>query len=1085
MRLSAILPGEAFDNVDPEPDETSKGDPVDIDEQDLRFRVTALWLLYDKRTREAREYVLCRARKVRAEGERQTHIEESQRKLDHNSNQELLEESEEEQEQIEWDRVGVVNPPDRNEDSIGSAIVTDCRGKKRESAKRRSQVEAQAKAKVKVKGKGGLLESLAPQAPILDNLSSEVEGHTCEVEQGPSKRPKRAPQKVKAEPLPRPKADYSGGWTIQPVPTDFASFLRMDHPPEILNAPRPARQATPTEYEIGVRLSEAIAPGTRKVAKKKKRQLEEPSNPKRAQVRASARKKDEMEVVPLPVESWMHRGIKSSTFSAVLRIIAGLGKPTVPPCKQTVQAPRARPPVWAESRQELCEALPYYRSFQSGLYMHVRVAFGYLLEAFPAPRDTWAHNGRVVISHGGGQCVQTRNLDGTPGPATLHADQSRSDARVDTLLNAHERRTPIILIAGAGYEFLPWKLSCAYVVLGWYWISAAWVEAEPVGKGIKPPLGRDYFHRYKIRFDWVDSQGVPWWDNDGQRRIISGFEAGSREDSPLTPCPEDRMPSTGLTLLNYRSTGSNSGPSAVPQTTGYAMTQVGSQATSIPRPRNSLSRHSVAPERPSLPPSPSPIKDIMPLVNHTGLLTPPITPPDRTTNVSLPKPEIVPHAEIKRESDPIFGSRTRPLPGEGVLNYDLPVATSFDLENHEPLTTSSFTCPTCTKPNPQVYQEGEICLSLSCPAFFMLPTHLGLLPIPPGFQLTLSPTFLEPCATPSAVRKVPYDVVPPEPISRVPDADASGVGGRTLWRGWVCKRCGRANCRYRWEVWECRSCGNTLGPLDPNNVVSPSSLEPTIPTFLGNAHMNVSQGVTGSVTKVDSIRATIVIYDLANVGKVYHIMHEKLDLADGLLDQYQREAARGGYFQRRALKAVSQSWSMRQDIVPNVKGPLLAQHFAVNSGASYKYNVDTVSFPFENSPSCVIHALDLITKRVESVLGEQVPFNECLSVMYREGQKMSWHDDGEQGLGPVVASLSLGSPAIMSFRRKQPRIEPNRGFYTGFSSARVSPPIALSITLSHGDIMIMQGREIQKTFDHRVIPQGFRIAATARTIGIP
>lgn len=49
----------------------------------------------------------------------------------------------------------------------------------------------------------------------------------------------------------------------------------------------------------------------------------------------------------------------------------------------------------------------------------------------------------------------------------LQADQSVTDARVDTLLHAAEQRTPIVLIAGEGYELLPWKLGCAYVVLGW------------------------------------------------------------------------------------------------------------------------------------------------------------------------------------------------------------------------------------------------------------------------------------------------------------------------------------------------------------------------------------------------------------------------------------------------------------------------------------------------------------------------------------------------------------------------------------------------------------------------------------------
>lgn len=117
---------------------------------------------------------------------------------------------------------------------------------------------------------------------------------------------------------------------------------------------------------------------------------------------------------------------------------------------------KARPPVWAYSRQEICEVssrpyrakepqkrklivlsrfcqtLPWWRAFQSGvspsccllryqshtpnsvtdavspatsflpsqLYMRKKTGLGYLLDSYPAPRDTWAHNGRVVVSHG-------------------------------------------------------------------------------------------------------------------------------------------------------------------------------------------------------------------------------------------------------------------------------------------------------------------------------------------------------------------------------------------------------------------------------------------------------------------------------------------------------------------------------------------------------------------------------------------------------------------------------------------------------------------------------------------------------------
>jgi alkylated DNA repair dioxygenase AlkB len=39
-----------------------------------------------------------------------------------------------------------------------------------------------------------------------------------------------------------------------------------------------------------------------------------------------------------------------------------------------------------------------------------------------------------------------------------------------------------------------------------------------------------------------------------------------------------------------------------------------------------------------------------------------------------------------------------------------------------------------------------------------------------------------------------------------------------------------------------------------------------------------------------------------------------------------------------------------------------------------------------------------ITLRTQRVVGRKVDFNEVLSVLYREGQKMSWHDDGEPGM---------------------------------------------------------------------------------------
>jgi len=73
----------------------------------------------------------------------------------------------------------------------------------------------------------------------------------------------------------------------------------------------------------------------------------------------------------------------------------------------------------------------------------------------------------ILANHSGGQCVKTTDRFGQPGKPALAADQTASDSRVDTLLNAFKNHTPFILLAGEGYGALPFALNRAYVVLGW------------------------------------------------------------------------------------------------------------------------------------------------------------------------------------------------------------------------------------------------------------------------------------------------------------------------------------------------------------------------------------------------------------------------------------------------------------------------------------------------------------------------------------------------------------------------------------------------------------------------------------------
>ncbi|KAJ7501989.1 hypothetical protein B0H11DRAFT_1713042, partial [Mycena galericulata] len=179
-----------------------------------------------------------------------------------------------------------------------------------------------------------------------------------------------------------------------------------------------------------------------------------------------------------------------------------------------------------------------------------------------------------------------------------------------------------------------------------------------------------------------------------------------------------------------------------------------------------------------------------------------------------------------------------------------------------------------------------------------------------------------------------------------------------------------------------------------------------------------------------------------------------------LFEEYQIQASAGSLLFRR--------WPLKK-VLPFAlffPGPFLSSYFSQNSGEAYQYvGGSGQTVPFEEASSAVLDARHLIETRVAAAVGTLHCFNEVLSVAYLEKQKMAYHSDDEQGLGPVVAGLSLGSPAVMSFR----------------SIVKHRPE--LSIALLHGDILVMEGTGIQDHYQHTVEPQNFRIAVTARQIG--
>ncbi|KAG5735780.1 hypothetical protein E4T56_gene7845, partial [Termitomyces sp. T112] len=165
------------------------------------------------------------------------------------------------------------------------------------------------------------------------------------------------------------------------------------------------------------------------------------------------------------------------------------------------------PPIWAQSRQEVCESFDWFRSYQGGVYFTNDHAKGYLLSAFSSMHDTFEHDGRLIISHGGGKAESAHSRQ---GKSTTRAadDQLAQDKSIRALLTNYREYRPLVLLIDDKYALFPYDLrpkGITYAVLGFYTISHAWAEYHPAENM------RGRVVRYKFAFQWCDGQGQPWW----------------------------------------------------------------------------------------------------------------------------------------------------------------------------------------------------------------------------------------------------------------------------------------------------------------------------------------------------------------------------------------------------------------------------------------------------------------------------------------------------------------------------------------------------------------------------------------------
>ncbi|TPX66851.1 hypothetical protein SpCBS45565_g04182 [Spizellomyces sp. 'palustris'] len=425
----------------------------------------------------------------------------------------------------------------------------------------------------------------------------------------------------------------------------------------------------------------------------------------------------------------------------------------------------------------------------------------------------------------------------------------------------------------------------------------------------------------------------------------------------------------------------------------------------------------------------------------------------------------------------------------------------------------TYTCTLCGKDSPKVYTAG-ICLIPDCDRFWKVQDgeHWS-----DAREIEIDPEFLCPVQLDSDLETlIPESIIPP-----LPPLNIERFTPCALW----CRRCGRITCREIWDKWICASCGYLK--TYPNTPVPCATLSSTSTQWkdhLGCLAATRDSGIKRYVDVIDQgicrglIRAT---YVLPTGGRIEHVLadpHHKLKkIGSTIFEQYQT----GVVPLRR--------WRFSAH---RVKG-FLTQNFSHNAGEAYRHAISMPYSHFASAPEPV--------RRARSVLQAVSPhtqINELLSIFYMDGQKMSWHDDGEKEVQGPIISWSLGSDSIMRFRRKvkkkkcifdigrakakkrhsarlhenhldskpvqtesmepiqkkQPEeltanIEDSLHTISGSVSAKIDEgkthiprKTVLKLVTRHGDLVIMYGKAVQTHYEHAVEPQGLRLCVTGRTL---
>nr|XP_019013326.1 uncharacterized protein I206_01392 [Kwoniella pini CBS 10737]OCF52107.1 hypothetical protein I206_01392 [Kwoniella pini CBS 10737] len=240
-------------------------------------------------------------------------------------------------------------------------------------------------------------------------------------------------------------------------------------------------------------------------------------------------------------------------------------------------------PVWAKTKSALQSAAEYLREPRSTAGASVEigvggVARGVILEGevkgvqgnfWGSGRDS----GTIITAIG--QSRRQRSLHypsceppRLTSPVRINANCTSSTAQEDqkpdldlanagekpeitALLMAQRARTPVAVAVAQDYSAVPFKVPRPLVVLGWFWITDAWLE--PIMPDIQlftpsqnAPAGRPEEVIWKFRFEWCTGgkQDMPWWSSNREPRQSVYLPSSATSDHTWSLSGTDRGSTT-------------------------------------------------------------------------------------------------------------------------------------------------------------------------------------------------------------------------------------------------------------------------------------------------------------------------------------------------------------------------------------------------------------------------------------------------------------------------------------------------------------------------------------------------------------